>query len=107
VLVPFHAEVDTVFLGKLGLLACLTEHCQPLRIGLNLTACLSAEIRPAQVQSVCSPSCLGRPHEVISAPTKGEAAVWSCAVLAWTVMEERLGMVKSPVSVCSSRYGNC
>ena len=53
---PFHMEVDTVFLGKLGLLASWTEYCQPLGIGLNLTACLSAETRLAQVQSVCSPS---------------------------------------------------
>lgn len=29
--VPFRGEVDTVFLGKLGLSACLTEDCQPLQ----------------------------------------------------------------------------
>lgn len=29
---PFHGGVDTVLLGKLGLLECQTEYCQPLGI---------------------------------------------------------------------------
>lgn len=55
---PFHAEVDTVFLGKLGVLPCLTEYCQPFGIALDLTACLSTETRLAQVQSMCLASDL-------------------------------------------------
>lgn len=38
-----------------------------------------------------STACLGTPCEVINAPTKVEAAAWSCTVLAYRITEEDYG----------------
>lgn len=83
------------FQGKLDLLACLTEHCQPLEMGWTLLLVLV--LRPglwrcrACVAPAMSAACLGRACEVINAPTKGEAAVWSCTVLSYRITEGDYG----------------
>lgn len=73
---PFHVGVDTVLLGKLGLLECQTEYCQPLGItaylvqrpGLCRAEAVLAQLSPQTLWSCeCSyqgRGCSGKLHHV-------------------------------------------
>lgn len=91
----FHLEVDTVVPGKAGSLGMVDRTLPASGDGLNLTACLCTGTRLVEVQSLCCPSYLcslpRQSHEVINAPTEGEAAVWSCTMLFYRITERDYG----------------
>lgn len=78
---PFHVGVDTVLLGKLGLLD-VRQCCQPL----GITACLAQRPGLCRCRGHACPALFADPGAE-SAPAKGEAAVGSCTVLTYRITE--------------------